>query len=610
MKFPFSSYITLFFVTALLAPAAVTITAEFQPATVMLGDTAKYVVSVKETSESGMPEIERITSLPIPQSGGLSLQNGRIETPKQERITINFRTEYALTQNLVIEAVPPQIGNFTIPSYVFTYKGDTFTAPAATLRTIERPANAPPPVDELIFLRVDAPSQLYVGQTTSIAIKLYVHEQARYRGYDNYERNADGFTVSELTEATESAERVGQYRYKVITWPLTITPIQSGPQDLKFEFSVVAEMPQPDAQRDRFGRSNSPFGGSMFNSFFGRSERFNLFNEPTQIEVLPLPTVGQPDSFSGAIGDFSISVSTDAEESRVGEPIMLSLKVIGAGNFERISGPELAEANGWRGYEPESAMESSDASERSGVKRFDYVFIPQQAGKRMLPEVKFSFFDPDEGSYVELSAPPLAVQVAPSLQPQFTALATTNSNEAATKALNLSRRLSPEEALLTLDYRPAALSPSGYALTEQPAFYVWNAVALLAICIAGCTLRQRRRLATDQDYAQQHAARQEFKNALAATKTAESQANTTDFYRSCQEAVRLAATLRFRENLRATESDELRRRFQSEQISDSAIAATRQLFEQADAQRFSGNASTSADFNQARTQLNIILKAL
>ncbi|MGJ8650601.1 MAG: BatD family protein [Opitutaceae bacterium] len=582
------------------AQAEITVSTSFQPARIALGDTAQYIVAIAETSSSEKPTPERMTSLPISQSGGLTLRNGRVTNSQQSRI-VNTSVTHTVTQNLIIEATAPRVGNFTIPSYRFTYKGETYTAPAATLTVVERDANAPPPVNELIFLKAAAPEQLYIGQTTPIQLKLYVHEQVRYRGYESFDRNADGFTVSELPDATQSTERVNNNRYQVINWPITITPIQSGKQSLNFEFSVVAQLPAQNQNR------NNGFGSSVFDNFFNnRSERFNLYTDPTEIEVLPLPETDKPDSFSGAIGNFSIQVYADTETSRVGEPIMLSLKVSGRGNFDRITGPELPESSDWRHYTPEAIMEKEDPLQLKGVKRFDYVFIPEKAGKRMLPEVKFSYFDPIDKKYIELSVPPIAIEVAPSLQPQLPAPAQTagSNSQASDASTPLQPTLSPEEALLTLDYRPETPRTTGFALLKAPRFYLANGSALIALIICGAILRKSKRLATDPEYAQQQAAKAELKATLGEAKHAESQGNAADFYRHAQDAVRLAATKRYRQNLRAAELAQL------EPLLPEAIAPlTRQIFEQADALRFSGQ-TQQADLRTARQQLDTILKAL
>ena len=99
-------------------------------------------------------------------------------------------------------------------------------------------------------------------------------------------------------------------RYRVYIWPLTITPISAGPQDINFQFTLAAQMP------DQRNTRNSSFGSGMLDNLFGRSERFNIYTEPTQIEVLPLPTEGRPKSFSGAIGMFKLQVAADEVPDR------------------------------------------------------------------------------------------------------------------------------------------------------------------------------------------------------------------------------------------------------------------------------------------------------
>ncbi|MEN8829235.1 MAG: BatD family protein [Lentimonas sp.] len=601
MKFKDLAYSILFLTASAMTHAAITVTAQFQPRSIPLGDKAQYVVSIKETSSSGRPETERITTLPIAQSGGLTLRNGRVSNSQQSK-SVNGQAEYSITQNLIIEATAPRVGNYTIPSYVISYKGNNYTAPSATLSVVERPADAPPPVNELVFLKAAAPTELYIGQTAQIALKIYVHEQARYRGYDDFNRNADGFTISDLPEGTESVEVIGDYRYQVITWPLTITPIQSGQLDLNFEFSVVADLPSKQNRRPSFG-------GSIFNDLFStRSERFNLFNEPTLINVLPLPETGKPESFSGAVGDFSIQVSTDAKDSLVGEPIMLSLKVSGNGNFDRISGPTLPESTAWRSYKPEASMEASATNPLKGVKRFDYVLIAEQAGKRMLPEVKFSFFDPKEREYVELTSPSIAVDVAPSLQPQLPGTTAPSSDQLQPNQVpSLNKTLSSEEVLLTLDYRPQPSQPVGLAILTQPSFYIFNAITGLALLGAGYLLYKRKRLANDASYASQQAARSELKTALAAAKSAD---QAEEFFRSAQVSVRLASSLRFKQNLRAAEFTQLEALFRTKSLADDAIDAAQALFKKADSIRFSGGTHATSDLRIACQQLDTILKAL
>ena len=81
------------------------------------------------------------------------------------------------------------------------------------------------------------------------------------------------------------------------------------------------------------------------------------------------------------------------------------------------------------------------------------------------------------------------------------------------------------------------------------------------------------------------------------------------FYRSAQQAIRLAATKRLKRNHRSANLSELEQQFKQIGLPEEVIQNTRILFQAADSHRFSGT-SASTDLSSARTQLNAILKAL
>ena len=269
-RFKFTLTLFLWFL-ALSTSAEISVTTIFNPPRIALGDKAQYILEIKETDTSRQPEIESVTSLPIPQSGGLELTYIRTGTGQQSSF-INGAREYSVTQQLIIDADAPRIGTFTLPTYVFQYKGQTLRAPTATLQVVERAADAGPTTDELIFLKADTPGQLYIGQTTTLELKLYIAPNVRLSGLNSFDRNADGFTISELPDSRETSEIVNGRSYRVLNWTLTITPIQIGPQDLNFQFTVSASLPgQNNRTRDPLGGRG--FGSSLFDDFFTRSER-------------------------------------------------------------------------------------------------------------------------------------------------------------------------------------------------------------------------------------------------------------------------------------------------------------------------------------------------
>lgn len=589
----------------LSASGKINVTATFNPPRIAMGDRAQYVVEIKETSDQSKPEAERVTSLPIPQSGGLELMNGRISSSQQTSI-INGVAEYSVTQQLIIDAKAPRVGSFTIPTYTFQYKGQTLRAPAASLTVVERPADAEPATDELIFLRTDTPEKLYVGQTTPIQLKLYISENVRLTGLNSFDRSADGFAISELPENQESTELYNGRRYRVLTWPLTITPIQTGAQDLNFQFNVSANLPGQDNRRDPFGGRG--FGSSLFDDFFGRSERFTVYTEPTSVDVLPLPTANQPDSFTGAIGDFAIEVYTDRDSTQVGEPIMLSIEISGRGNFDRINGPIIPDDADWRSYEPESKFQPrSEGNPLRGTKRFDYIMIPNKAGQLEIPGIEFAYFEPDAKRYTRLNAPPIPIEVRPSDNPTPASAPSSQAPAARdVEAPPLQQEQSMEKALLTLDYRPKVTRQTSGKLLKDPRFWGVQAALALAVTSTALWLRRKRRLAEDPAFADRVLAKRE---AADAAKTARQATHPETFYAKAQNAVRLALTCRSGHNLRTANSQELTITMQREGIDAELIEATRQLFATADALRFAGNAPQT-DLASVKQELERILKAI
>ena len=602
-RFKFTLALFLWFL-ALSTSAEISVTAIFNPPRVALGDKAQYVIEIKETDTSRQPKIESITSLPILQSGGLELTNGRTGTSQQTSI-INGAREYSVTQQLIIDANAPRVGTFNLPAYVFQYKGQTLRAPTATLQVVERGADAGPTTDELIFLKTDAPDQLYIGQTTAIQLKLYISQNVRLSGLNNFNRSADGFTISELSENQETSEVVNGRSYRVLNWTLTITPIQTGLQDLNFQSTVSVSLPgQNNRSRDPLGGRG--FGSRLFDDFFTRSERLTLNTEPRTVEVLALPTADKPASFTGAIGDFAMQVYTDRNQTQAGEPIMLSVEISGNGNFDRINGPTIPETADWRSYEPESNFQPRSAgTDLLGTKRFDYVMIPKQAGTLEIPEMRFAYFEPEAERYTQLSSLAIEIEVSPSERPAATSGSSTQTTPPqSTEILPLQQELTVEEALLTLDYLPSSSHQTSH--WNNPLFWSINAVIAVGLVTTGLVLRRKRRIKEDPTYADQQSAKQELRT----TKAAAQQAKVVEeFYAQTQSAIRLAVTYRTGENHRTANIDTLCGTMIKKGLSEQAISRTRRLFATADALRFGGKESNN-DLAKAKSELEGILKAL
>ncbi|MFP4259769.1 MAG: BatD family protein [Opitutales bacterium] len=590
--------------------AEITVTSRFDPPRIAQGDRAHYVVEIRESDSNSKPKIDPVSSIPLPDPGKLELTNGRTSTSQQTRI-LNGAVEHTVTQSLIFDARAPSVGEYSIPSFSFTYKGEAHRIPAATLEVLERPADAAPPQDELIFLRAQLPEQLYVGQTVRFDLELYISEQVRVRGLNRFDRSADGYTISELPDKSEERlERIQGRRFTVLSWPMTLTPIRTGSQPVSFEFGLTAQLPESGSSRGRdpFG-GRSPFGGSLFDDFFGRTEQLNLYTDTAPIEVLPLPETGRPEGFSGAIGDFAIEVSSDSETTRQGEPVMLSVELKGEGNFSRIEGPSFPATDLWRIYDPEANFEADDELGLRGRKRFDYVFIPQQHGALKLPETEFSYFDPTEAEYVTLTAPPIPIEVeATAKRTAPTTSAPPAPNQPAATDLELSRNLTAEEALLTLDYQPKAPAPLGFSLLQRPGFIAANLLAALILASSCTRLHRRKKLRDDPAYRLRLESRAAAKKSTAAAREARDQSDPERFFKEATSALRHLLSARTGRPLQAASSAEIVKAMTQLGLPEKAVGNCRAFLCAADTHRFSDH--SAAEFESATSQFESLLKVL
>ena len=131
-----------------------------------------------------------------------------------------------------------------------------------------------------------------------------------------------------------------------------------------------------------------------------------------KINVQPLPSKDVPDSFNGAVGNFSMDSQIDKKQIKTNEPVTLKIAINGTGNISLLEMPEIKLPAGFEKYEPKVNEQINRSGIISGKKSAEYLIVPRDAGRKEIPQVKFSYFDINKKSYVTLSTPsyPLDVQ--------------------------------------------------------------------------------------------------------------------------------------------------------------------------------------------------------
>ena len=145
---------------------------------------------------------------------------------------------------------------------------------------------------------------------------------------------------------------------------------------------------------------------SMISSVGAETRPFTLKSEPLKITVQALPLEGKPHDFSGAIGKYALQVEAKPTEVKVGEPITLTMQVTGRGNIETISLPKILGLDGFKTYDPQIKTDERGKS-------FEQVLIPEDESIKAVPEIRFSYFNPEDEQYHTIKKEKIPILVTP-----------------------------------------------------------------------------------------------------------------------------------------------------------------------------------------------------
>lgn len=153
------------------------------------------------------------------------------------------------------------------------------------------------------------------------------------------------------------------------------------------------------------------------------------------LNVKALPTEGQPEDFSGAVGSFKFETSANKTSLDANESLQLKVSVSGVGNLKLLKLPELTLPSSLEQYEPEfnDAVSVTKGGMKGEVSE-TYTVVPRYVGNYPINALRFSYFDPEKESYVILNSNPLSITVENGPVRSSSAPNTTNEKEASSPA--------------------------------------------------------------------------------------------------------------------------------------------------------------------------------
>ena len=309
---------------------------------------------------------------------------------------INGKRSYSKTYTYFLS--PVKKGNFKIGQASIQVGDEIYKTMALNLvvtSAVDKPLNPNDPsyvADKNIHLVAEvSKTNPYLNEPISIVYKLYVSpdtgvnnwrelDAPRYADFWSKNINIKNLTVENGTYKGEP------YRYvilrKTVLYPQKIGELSIEP--LVLDITVQT----PSNRRDFFGQ--------IINNTVNKTVSAGKI----KVQVKPLPEMGRPNNFSGAVGKFDLFVTTSKKELLLSEAFQLDLEIKGSGNFNLFAFPSINLPQSLEVYEPERSekLTTNFKGIRGSIKD-QYTIVPSSAGKYSIPRISFNYFDPNDSKY-------------------------------------------------------------------------------------------------------------------------------------------------------------------------------------------------------------------
>jgi hypothetical protein len=565
--------------------------ATIQPAQITLGESARFTIT--NLGDTVAPSIK------MPVVSGLKFEV--IGRTRQIEI-INGTT--LPSASIVVRVTPQMAGIFSIPGV--TPKSQPVVlqvnappgfpgAPPPGPHAAKPPP--PPPIlsgatipkgvhlteDGSAYVRLSVPKrEVYVGESIPVEIELGLRSGFVTSLNGLPKLTGDNFTLNNLSRQPERSEKLidGQ-PFVLLTWRSVLAVVKPG------SFPLSAEVPITVKIRTRSRKDaalDDQFGDPFWQNIFGASvpKDIDVQSPAQELMVLALPAEGRPHDFHGAIGTFAIQSDVSPPKADVGDPLTLTMRVVGSGNFDRVDSTMLDHVEHWKTYPPKSTFNTTDPLGHKGEKIFEQPLVASQPGAQTLPALGFSYFDPNTKRYETIHSAPLSVTISPSpIDSTLTAqqVAASGVPGAVDKRAEGLKPDHAEDQAMVSSLRPLYLQPRYLAIPS-----------LLALVFAGGWLGVRRRSQPRERLtARRRAAARMNNRVLGQMEAAARAGNPTVFFNAARDALQQTLAVQWQVSPEEITADEVRSRLSHD-------ADIQQLFSLADESKYSGGDLRAIDF--------------
>ncbi|MEP6614424.1 MAG: BatD family protein [Mucilaginibacter sp.] len=339
--------------------------------------------------------------------------------------SINGRTTVSSSYSYILMGA--KTGDFTIGPAFIVVNGKTYTSSAIKIKIVKGqpvqqqagtqgrggepqvPMGNSGELSKQIFLKaVVDKAAVYQGEQLTVNFRLYTRI-----GIDDSRLDKVPDLTGFWNQDIKNPQQQQQVQWKVETYKglkyntadikqTILFPEHSGNITIDpFEMTFLVRQPvHSNDIMDQF------FGGSF------QQVKYKAKSTPVIIHVKPLPDAGKPDSFTGAVGTFTMESSIDKTELKANETLNYKVKVTGAGNIKLLKTVNTSFPADFEKYDPKI---SDTTNERitgvTGSRIYNYLLIPRHQGEYNIDPIKFSYFNPATNRYVTLTSKGFKIKV-------------------------------------------------------------------------------------------------------------------------------------------------------------------------------------------------------
>jgi hypothetical protein len=332
-------------------------------------------------------------ALPLPAGGAMQLLRSRVVSRTEQDVSGLPST---ISEGSFLVATD-KVGRVSLPAFVASVGARDATAAPVSLDV--RESDAIPP---LVIVRASLgvgngrpADAVYVGQQVDYVVDVHLNESARQR----LRRNPTFFPPEMSAVLAYDLPmpgpfvRGGRRCFETLSYRRALFPLFSGATAIA-PAALTYSLP-------------------LSSSFFAREETYELRTDSVHFVAMDAPAAARPADYAGAVGAVRGATWLSASSGRMGDPVVLTMRLNATGNVKLLPRPALTIDWATIALGEERVTVDSTAARVRGTKEFDWLLTPRRAGSLRVPAIRYPFFDPERGAYDVAVTDSLPLDVAP-----------------------------------------------------------------------------------------------------------------------------------------------------------------------------------------------------